>query len=247
MFVKTLGERYRRVFVSILSLMCAVPWEEVNCCSYRSQELQRCLNIFLERDLPQIEPFFIRRHSQRYLYNRRQVIMDGFELDLLCRRAQEMIECYWPVLNECILFNDFDYFLRVIQSIAKTKTLLCENNKANLKDLLSSGSCLQAVREQYYECERYVGNWPLSIIRILRLEEGPQACSALFQHKNCLLRRLEHSSCGAPAYFVFNATMETWLGEICNKQTVAQPNTFGVILIATFVAVRALRVTLNKL
>ncbi|XP_076319001.1 uncharacterized protein LOC143229973 [Tachypleus tridentatus] len=209
----------------LLLILYRASYESVRCCTGHSLKPHRCLNTFLERDFHLIQPFFTEYSST----GRRLIVSEGPGLDDICRKIEDLTECYRPLVRDCKLYEHYVNLERIIRSLKELQILLCRNNRALLQSLLTHGACIERVRTRS-KCHEQIPNWTILIRKIFRLEEGFEHCPSLYRHSKCVTDRLMSSECEPEATRVYNWTQVTWLKAVCDKGTAKESMSTIVML-----------------
>lgn len=187
----------------------------VKSCHPYSKELHICLNIYLERDFPLIETIIKGQQMPGYGGGRR-VLLEGPDLENICKKIGELQGCYDGLLRECDTYWQLGRYLTLMSAFNSSYLYLCGNTTNNIRDLLRNGECVNRVGSNLNECSDSGIHWFTTWKQILRLQvEAKDLCLSIKHYKNCLVQNLQGVTCGKQAAGIYGGFLDTWIDSWC--------------------------------
>lgn len=187
----------------------------VKSCHPNSKELHICLNIYLERDFPLIETII--KGQQRPGYGgATRVLLEGPDLESICKKIGELQTCYYGVVEECDTYWQLGRYLTLMSAFNSSYFYLCGNTTDNIRDLLRNGECVNRVSTNLAECSDSGIHWFTTWKQILRLQvDAGDLCLPIKHYKECLIQKLEGVFCGKQAAGIYNGVLDIWINSWC--------------------------------
>lgn len=203
---------------SVTILLLTLASLQVHGCNQDDKDVGVCLHIYLERDFSAIEAVVYpelqaKRQQQSGPDGRRTLLLDGPELENNCERLRDMLVCFSEVLPNCYYNEDFFRFRHLVHSLNLTHKWTCSQLRERFLVILRSVACVEKQRTDFCSHQNIQPNiWQ----QILRLEVGPEACSALNYQRECLLQHGTLDRCGEGTEKVYSELSYTFLDTWCN-------------------------------
>lgn len=224
--------------LNLALLLSTLIMKQVICCTSDSKQLHVCINIYLERDYPEVEALLKAQWRFSTSHARGHVLLEGPSLEGICSRIADLESCLSELAEMCITYTHIYGFDRLMRTLLAIDNLLCSSqNRNGLKALLTYAMCIRNVRRYTPECQDERFDWDEVWKGMLRLEIGGEICKPLEEQTRCLVKSLGRNQCGPHAGNIYNQTISTWLRAWCSASCYkASSKLIGLLLLIIYMA-----------